>query len=182
MKKLFIIIISLVVISSCSTTKEAQPSNAELRKVKKATEQLLVKNAVESRRYIIKLSRVFFSHGGMGELIPRANFIIIDGEKAIISTAYLGRQSDIKPIVGINMKGRAVDYAVTDNLSQGSYKIQMKVKNGRGNSFDLYLSVSKNGYCDASISSLKIDNIRYSGYLVPISDVEKPISQEGDMI
>jgi hypothetical protein len=105
----------------------------------------------------------------MAELIPRANFIIIDGDRAVISTAYLGRQYDIKPIAGINMRGRAVEYALTNNTSKGSYDIKVKVQNGRNASFDVYINVTKNGSCTASLSSLKIDNVRYSGYLVPIS-------------
>jgi len=171
-----------MLMSSCTTTKEAQSSKVELRKEKKLTNQLLVKNAVESRRYIIKFDRLYYSHGGISELIPRANFIIIDRERAIISTAYLGRQFDIKPIVGINIRGRAVDYALTDNLSKGSYKIEMKVKNGGTSSFNLNLTISKNGYCNASVSSLKIDNLRYSGYLVPILDASTPSFKEGDLI
>jgi hypothetical protein len=182
MKKLSIIIMSLVVMSSCSTTKEAKSSKAELRSEKKIVEQSLVKNAVETRRYIIKLNRLYFNYGGIAELIPRANFIIIDGDRAVISTAYLGRQYDIKPIAGINMRGRAVDYALTNNTSKGSYDIKMTVRNGRNASFDVYLNITKNGFCTASVNSLKIDNIRYSGYLVPISDRTNTPLQEGDLI
>jgi len=178
MKKLYIFIIALLVMSSCSTTKETKSLRAE----KKQIEQSVVKNSIETRRYIIKLNRLYFTYGGMADLIPRANFIIVDGEKAIISTAYVGRQFDIKPIAGINMRGRAEDYALTNNLSKGSYNIKMKVRNGRGNAFDLYLNVSKNGYCTASVSSLKIDNIRYSGYLVPISGNTKSAAEGGDSI
>jgi hypothetical protein len=182
MKKLSIIIMSLVVMSSCSTTKEANSSRAELSHEKKIAEQGIVKNAVETRRYIIKLNRLYFNRGGMAELIPRANFIIIDGDKAVISTAYLGRQYDIKPIAGINMRGRAVDYALTNNTSRGSYDIKLTVENGRNVSFDLYINITKNGFCTASVSSLKIDNIRYSGYVVPISDKPITLTQEGDLI
>jgi hypothetical protein len=161
MKKLSIIIMSLVVMSSCSTTKEAKTSRAEIRNEKKLAEQSMVKNAVETRRYIIKLNRLYFNHGGNADLIPRANFIIIDG---------------------INMRGRAVDYALTNNTSRGSYDIKVTVRNGRTASFDLYINVTKNGFCSASVSSLKIDNIRYSGYLVPISDRTNKTLQKGDPI
>ena len=52
----------------------------------------------------------------MVDLVPRANYIIIDGETAVISAAYLGRQYDIRPIAGINMQGRAEEYeAVLQN-------------------------------------------------------------------
>jgi hypothetical protein len=182
MKKLSILIIIIVVFSSCSGTKEAKSSKAETKGEKKLIEQSLVKNAIETRRYIIKLNRLYFAYGGMTELIPRANFIIVDGSRAVISTAYLGRQFDIKPIHGINTRGRAEDYEQTNNTSKGSYDISMKVNNGSNNTFDVYLTITKNGYCNVSVSSLKIDNIRYSGYLVPIQSDSNASLKEGDMI
>ena len=80
------------------------------------------------------------------------------------------------------MRGRADDYALTDNLSKGSYNVKMKVFNGGSASFDVYLTISKSGYCTISVSSLKIDNVRYSGYLVPISDKTNALQSQGDMI
>src|SRR5512137_1351469 len=103
MKKLFLIIITLIFISSCSTTKEAKSSDSELRIDKKLEEQAVIKKAVESKRFVIKLERLYFLYGGTADLLPSYNYIIIDGNKAIISAAYLGRQYDIKPIAGINM-------------------------------------------------------------------------------
>jgi hypothetical protein len=182
MKKLFAIFISLVVMASCTTTKEAKSSRAELRKEKKAIDQALVKNAVESKRYIIKFDRIFATFGGMIQLIPRANYIIIDGEKAILNTVYLGRQYDIKPIAAIDVRGRALDYAVTDNLSKGSYEIKMKVKNSRSYAFDVYIRIGKNGNCTTTVSSLKTDVITYDGYLVPISDNTNVSTQQGSPI
>ena len=170
MKKLSVIIIVLMIMSSCTTTKEANSARIDLRREKRINEQSLVKNAVESRRYIIKLDRLYNLYGGIIDLIPRANYIIIDKERAIISTAYLGRQYDIKPIAGINVRGRSESYSLTNNLSKGNYVIKMTVDNGGRNAFNVYLTISKDGYCSASVSSLRIDNIRYSGYLVPIEN------------
>jgi len=129
----------------------------------------LVKNAVESRKYIIKLERLYASHGAFFDLRPRSNYIIIDGDKAIISTAYIGRQRDIRPIAGISMSGRAEDYEVISKQSKGSYDVKVRV-NGGSNSFLVYLTISKSGKCSASVSSLRIDNVRYTGYLVPIPE------------
>jgi len=182
MKKLFVLIISLVVLGSCTTTKEAKLSRAELHKEKKLVDQALVKNAVESKRYIIKFDRIYLPYGGIIELMPRANYLIIDREKAILNTAYLGRQYDIKQIAAINIRGRAMNYAETDNLSQGSYEIKLKLENGGFNSFDVSIRISKNGYCSASVSSLKINNVTYDGYLVPIIDKTNKIPLEGNSI
>jgi hypothetical protein len=163
------------------TSKEVKSDRAELRKEKTLTDQLLVKNAVDTRKFIIKLDRLYTRFGSPLDIVPRENYIIIDGARAIINTAYLGRQWDIRGIAAINMKGRAQDYAVTSKLSKGSYVIKLTVRNGSANTFDVNLNISKNGYCSASVSSLKIENIRYSGYLVPIPS--KTIeTEEGNMI
>ncbi len=181
MKKLWILIILPVLMLSCSTSKEVSSARSELRKEKKLTDELLVKNAVESRKYIIKLDRLYSQYGSYFDLVPRANYIIIDGERAIISTAYLGRQYDIRPIGAINMRGIADDYEVTSKLDKGKYEVSLKVDNGGPNAFHLYITIGKNGNCYASVSSLRIDNIRYSGYLVPIP-ARYPQSPEGAMI
>jgi hypothetical protein len=178
MKKQIFIITTFIVLSSCVTTKEAKLSRAEFRNEKKLTEQSVVKKAVESRRYIIKLDRLYLA--GIVDLTPRSNYIIIDGEKAIISTAYLGRQYDFRGIAAIDMLGKALNYKMTSDVSKGKYEINMKIKNGN-TSFDVYLTISKNGTCSVSVSSLKIDYIRYSGYIVPIKDTKTIPPSEGDL-
>jgi hypothetical protein len=169
MKKLFIILVALMVIASCATTKEVKSTRVENRKEKKLAEQEAIKKAVESRRYIIKLDRIYFSHGGRIDLIPRANYIIVDGEKTIISAAYMGRQYDIKPIAGISLYARALNYQVTNNPSKGTYQVELKVEKG-GDAINAYLTIGKNGYCNVSFTSLKIDYVRYSGRIVPLAD------------
>jgi hypothetical protein len=181
MKKLLFIITTLIAMSSCATNKEARSSRIELRKENKLAEQAVVKDAVESRRFIIKLDRLSFSRGGIVNLIPRRNYIIIDGKRAIIRAGYIGRQLDIKPIAGINMRGETINYELTNNTSKGIYKIKMKVKNGN-TSFDIYLSIGKNGSCDASLSNLKIDMVRYSGHIVPIKEETGNTTQKSEMI
>jgi hypothetical protein len=182
MKKLIGIFISSLIISSCSSTKEANSLSSATRSEKKIAEQAVVRGAVEAKKYIIKLNRIYFTRGGEVDLIPRANYIIIDGEKAIISTAYLGRQYDIKPIVAINMRGKANGYALTSNVSKGTYEVKLKVENGRSNSFDVYLNIGKSGYCTVSVSSLRIESIRYAGYLEPIPGTTYSIPDQTNTI
>lgn len=168
MKKLFIILVTLMVITSCATTNEAKLSRIEGRKDKKLAEQASVKQAVESKRFIIKFDRIYFLRGGMVDLIPTANYIVIDEDKAIINTAYVGRQFDIRPITAINMKGKSLNYTVKDISSRGIYEIKMEVANGKATKFDLNLSIGENGSCNVSVSSLMIDNVNYSGHIIPM--------------
>jgi hypothetical protein len=181
MKKLFLIITTMVIISSCSSTKEARSSKIESQNDKKLAKQELVKDAIESRRFIVKLNRLFLTYGGTVQLVPRANYIIVDREKGIISTAYFGRQYAIKPIAAINMFGKTMDYEMTNNTAKGSYKIRLKVADG-GTSFDVFLDISKSGSCSASISSLLITNLSYSGQVVPITKRASPSFQNKDVI
>jgi hypothetical protein len=181
MKKLLFIITTILVMSSCATTKDAKITRSNSRTEKKLAGQAVVKNAVESKKFIIKLDRIYFSHGGIVDLVPRNNFIIVDGRKAIISAAYFGRQYDIKPIVGINIRGESMGYELTDNQTNGKYDIKMTVSNGN-TSFDVYLSIGKNGTCTASLTNLKIDYVRYSGHIVPIRENETLEAPEGIMI
>jgi hypothetical protein len=169
MKKLFAFLIGLIFISSCSTTKEANSSNSELRSEKKLAEQVVIKKAVESRRFIIKLDRLYLHYGGTVDLFPRANYIIIDGDKAIISAAYLGRQFDVRPIEGIDMRGETINYELISQVSRGMYEIKTTVTNG-ANSFNLSLSIGKNGSCNASLSGIRIENVSYKGNIVPLKD------------
>jgi hypothetical protein len=181
MRKLFAIIIASVLISSCSTTRESQSTKAEIRNEKNLAGQTDIKKAVESRKFIIKFERLYYRYGGTIELKPRTNFIIIDGDKAIISAAYIGRQYDMKPISGINMRGETVDYELTSKVSKGIYHIKTKVANNAG-TFDLFLSIGKNGSCNVSLSSIKIDNISYKGFIEPLKEKPEVHLQKGDVI
>jgi hypothetical protein len=181
MKKLIFFIITLLLLSACAATKEERTAGIESRKENNLSEQEGIKKAVESRRYIIKLNRLYFSHGGRADLIPRANYIIIDGEKAIISAGYLGRQYDIRPIEAINIKGKTRNYELKNQTKNGSYEIKMQVSNGI-NTFDVYLRIGKSGFCSASVSSLKIDYLRYSGQIVPIRDRANSSASNDNMI
>ena len=91
MKKLFIIILTAISISSFAGPNE-----------KKIARQKVVKEAVESKRFAIELNRLYLSrYGGVVNLHSGHNYIIIDGNKASVSAAYLGRQRGLFPVAGI---------------------------------------------------------------------------------
>ncbi len=169
MKKILFIVTTLLVISSCAATRETNSSRHELRKEANLAKQTIIRKAVETRKFIIRFDRIYFSHGGLVDLVPRANYMIVDGEKAIINTAYLGRQYDIRPISGINMRGRTTEYNLEDDSSRGKYKLNMKVNN-RSDSFDVFLTIGLDGSCNVSMSNIRIDNVRYSGHIVPLKE------------
>ena len=60
-----------MVLSSCAATKETKSARIELRNEKKLAEQAMVKKAVESKRFIIKLDKLYFSRGGIVDLLTK---------------------------------------------------------------------------------------------------------------
>lgn len=172
MKKILFIAFGLIALLSCTATKDSKSARIEDKNEKKIANQAMVKNAVESGRFIVTLDKIYFTRGGMADLVSKYNYIIIDGKRAVINAAYIGKQFDIRRIAGINMRGATDGYVLTQNNSKGLYDIRTKVVNER-NSFDLYLTIGKDGSCSVSISSMMIDVVRYRGDVSPIINEEK---------
>ena len=169
MKRITIIIMTFLIVSACSTTKEVRLTNSEKKAARKLAEQVVVKKAVESRRYIIKVERMYMMGGGYVDLVPTANFIIVNGESASISLGYLGRSYGIIPISGINFNGETIKYDLNSDEAKGIYKINIEVKTGN-DKFDLYLTIGSGGGCNVSLNNQYIQSVSYSGSLVPIGE------------
>lgn len=167
MKKLIFIVLISLLISACTATKEQGTTRAERKQKAKATELAAVKNAVESRRYIIRMNRIYMTGGGHIDLVPRNNYIVVDGEAASISLAYAGRNFG-RPISGINFNGQTTKYNLVSNAAKGVYNIDMEVsfKNTR---FTFYVSIGSGGWCNVSVNNSYLEPISYSGRLVPIT-------------
>jgi hypothetical protein len=168
MKKFVFILMIYLVISSCSTTKETGISRAEKRQSIKIAEQASVKKAVESRRYIIRMDRIYLMSGGFLDLVPKNNYIIVDGGAASISLGYVGRQFGIRPISGINLNGQTIKYELESNEAKGVYNVNMEVRY-RNDKFDLYFTIGSDGYCNVSVINAYIQTVNYYGQLIPIN-------------
>jgi hypothetical protein len=172
MKKAAFVLTVLVLALACISLNNLsaqgdKSSRAEKRKLKKIAEQAVVKKAVESRRYVIKVNRLYSNGAAFYEMVPSSNFLIVNGEFASISLGYIGRSFGSRPITGINMNGQTYNYKMQDNESKGVYSVQMSVKYG-SDKFDIYLSIGASGNCDISINNPYIQSIHYEGNLEPI--------------
>lgn len=171
MKKIFIfflILPALIVLTSGKPQNDVKASRSE----RKAAKKEMVKNAIESKSYTIELERLYMYRYGAIDLIPRSNFIIIDGEKAAISAGYFGRQLSFRPIAGIRLTGQPSYYKMERNDAKGSYKVEMEVK-GESDIFHIYIIINSDGNCNTTISASRIDNVRYTGTLIPIQKVKE---------
>jgi len=152
---------------SCSASKENTISKAD----KKAIEEEALKRAVESRQYVIRMDKIFHQNGGMTELVPRANFFIMNGEIASVSLAYVGKSYFMRPISGINFNGQTTRYELMSDAEKGLYKIQVEIVTG-SDKFNFYLSIGKSGYCNISLNNPYIQSVSYRGTLVPLKKDE----------
>lgn len=181
MKKLLFVIGAIMLFASCSTVKETGSARKELKSEKILAHRADIRDAVESRRFILKFDRLYFGFGGWAQIRPRANFLIIDGSRAIMSSAYLGNYSSAIPIHGIRVEGNYEDYRVVKNTRKGIYDIKLKVSEG-GDSFDLYVTIGEDGDCTASVNSLRIQSVRYTGTAVPIEEQRLPQTGASELI
>lgn len=172
MKKLFIILLTILTafsfISAVNPPSEDKPGRSE----KKAAKQKIVKEAVESGRFVIEFDRLYMYRYGRIDLSPGKNFILISGNKAVIRAGYMGRQIGFMPIAGIKLAGEPVYYKMEKNSAKGTYRIEMDVR-GDSDTFHISILIGDTGSCNTTISANRIDQVRYSGTLVPMDKEEK---------
>jgi uncharacterized membrane protein len=168
MKKILLLMAVAMIAASCTTSKKASADKGEGKKDKKLAEQDVIKKAVESRRYIIKVNRIYAPSGGFRDLVPRYNYIIVDGEIASVSLAYLGGSYGVRPITGINFHGHTVKYEMVNNQSNGKINVNMKVAKD-SDTFDFYITIQPSGYCSVSLNNLYLQSVNYKGELVPVA-------------
>lgn len=167
MKKLLLLLIASVLIVASGASGKPGSTDKKTRIEKKLARQEKVKEAVESNSFEIELDRLYMSRFGSVNLSPGRNYIIIEGNKAAIRAGYMGRQHGLTPVAGIYLSAKPSKYILQKNESKGNYKIEMEVTGGY-DTFHVVMTISENGYCSALISGVKIDDVRYSGNLVPI--------------
>jgi hypothetical protein len=133
------------------------------------------------RRFLIKFDKLYISNGGIIDLIPNINYIKLDGNRVVINAAYAGRQYSYRPIKGIDMIGQTVSFELKNNSSKGIYEIRMKVKNDK-NAFDVFVTITGDGSCNTSLTSNKIDHVRYTGNFIPLKPKEEKTDPEKKII
>jgi hypothetical protein len=166
-RKIFLFSGLSMLIFSCATPKIQESSGRLSGKEVKVLRKAEVKQAVDIRRFLVRFDKLYTMRGGRVDLIPKANYIIIDGDRVILSAAYVGRQYGIRPIAAINMTGKAEAYEIKNNPDKGSCHIKVKVSSS-SNTFDVYIDISPEGYCEAAVTNLQLDQVRYRGSLLPL--------------
>lgn len=169
LRKAFFLVAMAGLLTACTATKEVTSSDKISSAEKKAAEQTAIRKAIESRKYVIRADRIQPSGGLPVDLVPRHNFIIINGELASVSLAYLGRSFGTRQITGINFNGRTGKYQMKYNEAKGTYDVYVEVIRDN-DKFDLYLTLGTGGYCSFSINNSYIQTMNYSGTIEPLAE------------
>ena len=177
MKRMAFLLISGILLASCASTKETKSTKLE----KKVAEAEMIRRAVESRQYVIRLDKILTQGGGRADLVPKNNFFIMNSEIASVSLAYIGRSYFIRPISGINFNGQTTSYKMQSDPEKGLYNIQVEVEAG-GNKFDFFLTIGTSGHCDISVNNPRIESTSYRGTLVPLTQVPEPTEDKKDRL
>lgn len=156
---IYITLLLALIGSSCSSYREMTGSRAEREALKKEE----VRKAVETQKMLIRVNRIHPRGGGLIDMRPGSNFIIIDGDRIRISLGYLGRSHSLRPVSAINMQGEIYSRD-TGAWKKGGYDISLKLGQD-GEKFTLNMTISSEGYVDLSIINPRIDMARYSGKL-----------------
>jgi hypothetical protein len=167
MRKLFLFVVSLILISSSAMYGMSVLTDSVRSNVRKSDKQETVKKAVESKSFVIELEKMYMPTYGNVDLIQGNNYIIIDGNMTEISAGYMGRQMSSHAIAGIKVTGIPSSYRIKKDDSKGNYVIEMEIKS-ETDTFHIIMTINKDGYCTALISGMKMDETKYSGNLVPL--------------
>ncbi len=158
-------------IAGCVATRDSANSGHISAKEKKGLERIAIGKSIESRHYVLKMDRIILANGQMIDLVPRNNFIIINGEIISVSLAYEGRSFGIRRITGINFNGHISRYIMKSNEQKNMYNIQIEAVTSSNDKFDIYLTLSISGNCTASINNSYIQIVNYRGIVTPLNEV-----------
>lgn len=156
---IYIALIFVLAGTGCSSGKEMSAS----REKRKALKKEEVREAVENQRMLIRVNRMHPRGGGVIDMRPESNFIIIDKDRVRISLGYLGRSHSIMPVAAINMQGKIYSREI-GQWKNGGYDMELELGQDNEN-FSVSITVGAAGYVNLSLSNPRLDLVRYSGRL-----------------
>ena len=173
-----VIIIGLAVLIALPTfaqelsKKEQRKLEKELKKEREAEEAAykaeLVTAMVEYQRFVLEANTLRDKRGNSVPVTSNINFVSADSLTGVIqvgSNLYVGRNG----VGGITIEGKVSEYKYSKHEKSGSFNISYIVRSPVG-SYDVQITAYPDSRADATVRSTTWgDQLRYSGFLVPIS-------------
>lgn len=177
MKKLLFVLISLV-LSIQGIAQDAGLSKKEIRKFQKemkkerqaeeaAQKAALVSLMVEYQQFVLEADRLRDRRGNTVNVSSMINYISNDSVNGVIqigSDRYIGYNG----VGGITLEGPVSNYEYVLDEKNGSYQVKFNVRSATG-TYDVRMTVFRDGRADATVTSNWPGNLNYLGYLVPPS-------------
>ena len=175
MKKVIIFVIAAMLSMPAFTQelskKEQRKLEKELKKEQQAAEAAqkaeVVTAMVEYQRFVLEADMLRDKRGNSVPVVSNINFISADSLSGVIQVGshnYIGRNG----VGGITVDGTISDYKFTRNERSGSYNITYMLRTPVG-TYDVQISARSDGRADATVRSTTWgDQLKYSGYLVPL--------------
>lgn len=175
MKRVIIFVLAAVLALPAFTQelskKEQRQLEKELKKEQQAAEAAqkaeVVGAMVEYQRFVLEANTLRDKRGTSVQVSSNINFISADSLTGVIqvgSNTYIGRNG----VGGVTVDGSIADYKYTLHEKSGSYNISYFLRTPVG-SYDVQITARPDGRADATVRSTTWgDQLRYSGFLVPI--------------
>lgn len=175
MKRIFIFVTAAMVCMTAFTQElskqEQRKLQKELKKEQQAAEAAqkaqVVTAMVEFQRFVLEADMLRDKRGNSLPVISNINFISADSLTGVIqvgSHTYIGRNG----VGGVTVDGTISEYKYSQHERSGSYNITYILRTPVG-TYDVQISARPDGRADATVRSTTWgDQLRYSGYLVPL--------------
>ena len=192
MKK-FIALVALVLVSA-STMMYAQESNAAIRRADRKAERDAERaklraeeqvqdmaayqqavQALKNKQFVLEANQVIFRNGMSSFVTSNTNFVLMNGNRATVQTAFNTPYPGPNGIGGVTVDGSASDMKITTD-KKGNVNCSFSVQ-GIGISAQIFISLT-NGGNNATVTvnpNFNNNTLTLSGNIVPLdqSDVFK---------
>ncbi len=178
MRTLFIILLSLIYIPAVFTQEEEavdsktqkqllKEEKKKQREMEEAERARLVDLMVNARRFVLEADYLSNQYGDRIVVSSTLNFIIVDSAQGTIQIASPSGIGGPNFMGGVTADGMITQYEVSKLPKSGGYNIKLLIMTSLG-SYDLFISVTTDGYATATIGGNWGGKLNYHGRLVPL--------------
>lgn len=164
------VLVALPAFTQELSKKEQKQLEKELKQEQKAEaasrQAEVVRAMVEYHKFVLEVNTLKDKRGNSLQVSSNINFIASDSITGVIqvgSNTYIGRNG----VGGVTVEGSIAEYKYAIHKN-GTYYVTYYLRTPLG-SYDVRITAYSDGRADADVSSTTWgDQLRYSGYLVPI--------------
>jgi hypothetical protein len=158
MKKALFMGSALIIILSCSITREERFIRVDHRQQEKLSRQAMVKEAVETRRFRIKLTAI---PAYEERIYPEAITFIVDADTLKIEEEI---EYNLPGYSRVPISMEIFEYKLTADPDKEGYVIEMRCKSSVNLSFGeyIYLLIKNDGACRAILHSVPLSQIYFN--------------------